>query len=103
MKNSLGFELQIDFICLIRILIILEVIFYKLRVEQFAIFDKLVFAITSRILRILMEHIEMKNSLDSKLQIDSICSIGILSTLVVIAETSFSKISKCSALDQGMR
>ena len=34
---------------------------------------------TSRILRTLMEHIEMKNSLDSKLQIMSICSIRISS------------------------
>ena len=34
------------------------------RVEHFAIFESLVFAITSRILRILMEHIELKKSSD---------------------------------------
>ena len=39
----------------------------------------LVFAITSEMLKILMEHIEMKKSLDSKLQIYSICSIRIRS------------------------
>ena len=50
------------------------------------------FAITPRILRILMEHIEIKNSLDSKLQTFSICSIRILNILEVIAKTSFSKI-----------
>ena len=43
---------------------------------------KIVFVISSGLLRILMEHIEMKNNLDSKLQIDS----------------SFSKIIKCSTL-----
>ena len=32
------------------------------RDEHFAIFEKLVFAVTSRILRILIEHIEIKNS-----------------------------------------
>ena len=40
----------------------------KFRVEHFTIFEKLIFATISRILRILMEHIETKNSLDSKLQ-----------------------------------
>ena len=45
-----------------------------------------IFAITSRILRILMEHIDIKNSLDSKLQIFSMCSVRILNTLEVIAK-----------------
>ena len=35
------------------------------RVEHFVAFGKLVFSITSRMLIILMEHIEIKNSLDS--------------------------------------
>ena len=38
-----------------------------LRVEHFAIFENLAFEITSIILGILMKHIEIKNSLDSKL------------------------------------
>ena len=37
------------------------------RVENFVIFGKLVFVITSRILRILMERIKPKDSTDSKL------------------------------------
>ena len=61
---------------------------------------QLVLTITSRILRILMEHIEMKNSLDSKLQLLSICSVRILNILEVIAKTSFSKIAKCSTLPE---
>ena len=39
------------------------------RVEHFENFEKLVSAITSKTLRILTEHIELKDSLDSKLQI----------------------------------
>ena len=46
-----------------------------------------------------MKHIEIKISLDSKLQILSIFSIGILNILEVIA--SFSKIAKCSTLLPG--
>ena len=38
-----------------------------------------------------MEHIDSNDSLDSQLQIDSICSIGILNILKVLAKTSFSK------------
>ena len=45
---------------------------------------QLVLTITSRILRILMEHIEMKNSLDSKLHIVCICSVRNLNTPEVI-------------------
>ena len=56
------------------------------RVEHYAIF-----AITSKIVRITMEGIEMKNSLESKLLIDSIYSITILNILEV--KTSFSKCS----------
>ena len=55
------------------------------RVELLAIFEKLVFAITFRILRILMEHIKIKNSLESKLQSFYICSFRILNILKVIA------------------
>ena len=49
----------------------------------------IVFAITSKILRIPMEDIESKNSLDSQLQIQPICSIRILSTLEVVAKNVF--------------
>ena len=48
-----------------------------------------------------MEHIVTKNSLDSKLHIDSICSIRILNILKVTAKTDFSKIAKCSTLLKG--
>ena len=68
--------------------------------ERFVIFEKVVFAITSRILRVLMEHIEIKNSLDSRLQILSIYSIRILNILEVIAKTTFSKIAKYSTLPE---
>ena len=44
-----------------------------------------------------MEHIEIKNSLDSKLQSFSICSIRNLNILEVIG---FSKIAKCSTLNK---
>ena len=39
----------------------------RIRVENFVIFEKLVFVITSRISRISTEHIESKGSLDFKL------------------------------------
>ena len=68
------------------------------RVAHFAIFEKLVFVITSRILRILIEHTEVKNSLDSKLQNFTICTIRILNILEVIAKLSLSKIVKCFTL-----
>ena len=45
-----------------------------------------------------MEHKELKFSPDSKLQTDFTFSIGYLSLLKVIAETSISKIIKCSTL-----
>ena len=57
---------------------------FRTRVENFPIFEKLVYVTTSIVLRILMENIETKKSLDSKLQIDSIYSIGILNILKVI-------------------
>ena len=47
-----------------------------------------------------MKHIMPKDSSDSKLQIDYICSFGILDIFEVIANTSFSKIPKCSTLFQ---
>ena len=57
----------------------------------FCDFKKLVFfLVTSRILRIPTERIETKNSLDLKLQIDSICSIRVLNVLEVIAKTKLS-------------
>ena len=45
--------------------------------------------ITSKIARIPTEHKESKDSTDSKLQIQSISSVGIISFLEVIAETRF--------------
>ena len=56
-----------------------------------SIFEKLFFAITSRMLKILTEHKVIKNRLDSKLQIDSTCSIRILNILKVIAKNLFFK------------
>ena len=70
----------------------------KDRVAHFAIFEKLVFAINSRVLRNLMEHIEIKVSLDSKLQTLCKCSVRILNIFEVIMKTSFSKIAICTAL-----
>ena len=64
------------------------------RVEHFAIFEKLVFVITSRMLRILTEHIEKVCSLESKLFLISICSVRIFNILEVIAKNT-----KCSTLD----
>ena len=58
----------------------------KDQVAHFAIFEKLVFAIALKISRIPTENIEPKDSLCSKLQIKSICSIGILSILEVIVK-----------------
>ena len=55
------------------------------------------FAITSKILRILMEHIQLKYSPDAKLQIESICSITFLSILEVIPKTK--KFSTLSLID----
>ena len=43
-----------------------------------------------------MEHIKLKNSLDSKLQFGCMCSVRILDIFEVI--TNFSKIVKCSTL-----
>ena len=60
------------------------------RVEQFVSVEKLVFAITFKILRIPTDDIELKDSSDSKLQIESIFSIRILIILEVITKKSFS-------------
>ena len=51
-----------------------------IRVERFVIFKKLVFSITStcRLLTILMDNIDSKNSSDFRLQIKSICSLRVL-------------------------
>ena len=64
-------------------------------VEHFAIFENLVFAITSRTLRIQMEHIESIDSSDSKLQIEYMCSITIFDIFKVIAKSGLQlKLSK---------
>ena len=65
---------------------------------HFAIFEKLVFVITSRMLRIPMEDEGSICSLESKLSFSSISSVGIIDVLKVIAKMSFSKIAKCSTL-----
>ena len=54
-----------------------------------------------KILKIPTEDIELKDSSDSKLQIEPISSIRILSILEVITKTSFSKVTKYSTLVQG--
>ena len=54
------------------------------RVKYLSNIEKLVFAITSKISRILIEHIDVKNSSDFKLQTVSICSVRILNILKVI-------------------
>ena len=54
------------------------------RVKYLSNIEKLVFSITFKILRILMEHIDVKNSADFKLQTVSICSVRILNILKVI-------------------
>ena len=74
----------------------------KARVAHFVIFSKTrFFAITSRLLRIPTEHIEIKNSLDSKLQTFSIYSIRIRNILEVIARTRFFKNRKMRNPGQG--
>ena len=57
--------------------------------EHFAIFENLVFAITSEMLRIITEHKQKVCSLECKLFLISMCSIRILNILEVIAQTSF--------------
>ena len=65
-----------------------EVSFYSFvagnRVEHFAIYENLVFAITLKMLRFLTEDIEKVNSLDSKLFFISICYIRTSNILEVI-------------------
>ena len=51
------------------------------RVSNFAISQRLVFSITSKILRIGMEHIQPKEILHSKLQVYYFCFIEILGIL----------------------
>ena len=64
------------------------------RVEHFPNIEILIFATTSKKLRILMELKVIKNGSDSKLQIFSIFSIRILIILEVIAKTSLSEQTK---------
>ena len=63
---------------------------HQARVAHFAIFESLVFAITSKILRFLMEHIEKVCSLESELFLITICSIRILDIFEVIVKNDFS-------------
>ena len=87
-KGSLDSYLQIYYICFVEILDILEVTtkIRPNRIKQLTIFDKLIFAITSRILRILMERIVQICSSKPKLQIDSISSVKIFNILEVIGK-----------------
>ena len=95
-------QLRNDYFSLVFSSLILALVWVLRVVSLVAIYVSFVrvahFGITSRISRILMEHIEIKNSLDSKLQTYSICSIKILDILEVIAKTNFSKIAKCETL-----
>ena len=61
------------------------------RVERFAIYEKLVLAITSKLSRIPTELIEPKNSLDSKLKIKPIYFIWNLNVLETIGNACFRK------------
>ena len=70
-------QLRNDYFSLVFSSLILALVWVLRVVSRVAIYVSFVraahFAITSRISRILMEHIEMKNRLDSSLQIDCIC------------------------------
>ena len=57
----------------------------------FRFWKKLILSITSKLLRFPTEHIQIKNSLEPKLQIYSICSIRILNILEVIGKNDFPK------------
>ena len=57
---------------------------FRTKFENFPIFEKLVYVTFFIGWVILMEDIEIKKSLDSKLQIESICSIRTLNILEVI-------------------
>ena len=61
------------------------------RVEHFAIFEKLVFEITSKVLRIRLEHVQKICSLECVLLLVTICSTRIPNILEVIARTIFWK------------
>ena len=58
---------------------------FGLGLSILSFFEKLVFAITSKVSRFLTEHIKPKDSSGDKLQIQSIWSIGVFSILEVIA------------------
>ena len=64
----------------------------------FPILKTLISAVTSEILRISTEHIELKNSLDFKLHIYLICFMRILKILEVMTKTKLSKSEECSTL-----
>ena len=68
--------------------------FAKISVEHFAIYEKLVFAITSGVLRISIQHIEIKNSIDSKLQTFFIHSVRNSNFEFSISKKLSRKISK---------
>ena len=69
---------------------------YRGRVEHFLIFEKFVFGIISKILRILV-----KNMKTPKLFLTTLYFIGIRNTVEVIPKTSFPKIEKCSTIYRG--
>ena len=62
---------------------------FGLGLSILSFFEKLVFAITSKVSRILTEHIEPKDGSDSKLKIESIIPLEILNSLNVIVKTEF--------------
>ena len=68
------------------------VILREVGFAHFAILEKLVYALISRVLKILVKYIVKICSSDSKLLLIHICSIRILIILEVITKTSFSKI-----------
>ena len=70
----------------------------KARIELYVTLEKLVFAITSKILRIVTEHIDSICSLESRLSFGSICSIKSLNILEITLEMRFLKIPKRSTL-----
>ena len=63
----------------------------KAQWKIFLIVEKIVFAVTSRILRIIMEHVEKIQSFESKLFLVSVYSVEILNTLEVGGNANFLK------------
>ena len=91
-------SLILALVWVLRVVFLVAIYVSFVRVSHFAIFENLVFAITSRMLRILMEHIKTICSLESKLLLMTVRSIRILNILEITAKMSFSKITKCSSL-----